>query len=72
MTETNITQVLLNSLHRQAARFPTEARDIEVAIAALELPRAFTLMSRLKEHGVWQLTAEEEAALEDFWWEYGQ
>ena len=68
----NITQVLLDSLRRQAARFPTEARDIEVAIAALELPRAFTLMSRLKERGLWQLTPEEEAALEDFWWEYGQ
>lgn len=72
MTETNITQVLLDSLRRQAARFPTEARDIEVAIAALELRRAFMLMSRLKERGAWQLTAEEEAALEDFWWEYGQ
>lgn len=72
MTDANITQVLLASLRRQAARFPTEARDIEVAIAALELPRAFTLMNRLKERGVWQLTPDEEAALEDFWWEYGQ
>ncbi len=72
MTDTNITQILLASLRRQAGHFPTEARDIEVAIAALELPRAFTLMNRLKERGVWQLTPEEEAALEDFWWEYGQ
>ncbi len=72
MTEANPTQILLDSLRRQASRFPTEARDIEVAIAALELRRAFTLMSRLKERGLWQLTAAEEAALEDFWWEYGQ
>lgn len=70
--EANVTQILLASLRRQAHRFPTEARDIEIAIAALELPRAFTLMNRLKERGVWQLTVEEEAALEDFWWEYGQ
>ncbi len=72
MTEANITEILRASLRRQAARFPTEARDIEVAVAALELPRAFMLMNRLKERGVWQLTTEEEAALEDFWWEYGQ
>lgn len=72
MTDTNITQILLASLRRQADRFPAEARDIEVAIAALELPRAFKLMNRLKERGIWQLTATEEAALEDFWWEYGQ
>lgn len=72
MTEANITEILRASLRRQATRFPTEARDIEVAVAALELPRAFMLMNRLKERGVWQLTAEEEAALEDFWWEYGQ
>lgn len=72
MTETNTTQILLASLRRQASRFPTEARDIEVAIAALELPRAFTLMNRLKERGLWQLTPTEDEALEDFWWEYGQ
>lgn len=72
MTEPNITQLLLASLRRQASRFPVEARDIEVAIAGLELPRAFTLMNRLKERGVWQLTPDEEAALEDFWWEHGQ
>ena len=40
MTEANITQILLNSLRGQAARFPTEARDIEIAVAALELRRA--------------------------------
>lgn len=72
MTEPNITGILLASLRRQSSRFPAEARDIEVALSALELRRAYTLMSRLKERGVWQLTQEEEAALEDFWWEYGQ
>jgi hypothetical protein len=72
MTEPNITEVLLASLRRQSSRFPTEVRDIEVALAALELRRAFTLMSRLKERGAWQLTPDEAAALEDFWWEYGQ
>lgn len=72
MTESNITEILLASLRRQSGRFPTEARDIEVALSALELRRAFTLMNRLKERGVWQLTPAEEAALEDFWWEYGQ
>jgi hypothetical protein len=72
MNDTNITQILLASLRRQASRFPAEARDIEIAIAALELPRAYTLMSRLKERGAWRLTTEEEAALDDFWWEYGQ
>lgn len=72
MTGPNITQILLSSLRRQSVRFPVEARDIEVAMAALELRRAFTLMSRLKERGAWQLTPEEDQALEDFWWEYGQ
>ncbi len=72
MTEANITQILLNSLRGQAARFPTEARDIEIAVAALELRRAYVLMSRLKERGVWQLTPEDDRALEDFWWEYVQ
>lgn len=72
MTEPNVTGILLASLRSQSHRFPTEARDIEVALSALELRRAYSLMSRLKERGVWQLTPEEEAALEDFWWEYGQ
>jgi hypothetical protein len=43
-----------------------------VALAALELPRAFRLMDALKQRDLWQLTPEEEEALEDFWWEYGQ
>lgn len=72
MSETNITQVLLASLRGQAGRFPAEARDIEVALAALELRRAFALMNRLKERGAWVLSPEAEQALEDFWWEYGQ
>lgn len=72
MTEPNITEILLTSLRRQGARFSVELRDIEVALAALELRRAFALMNRLKERGVWHLTPEEDLALEDFWWEYGQ
>ena len=72
MTGENITETLLTSLRRDGARFPRELRDIQVALAALELPRAFRLMSALKDRGVWQPTPDEEAALEDFWWEYGQ
>jgi hypothetical protein len=72
MTEANITALLLASLRAQSARFPTEFRDIEVALNALELRRAFTLMNRLKERGVWQPDSVAEQALEDFWWEYGQ
>lgn len=72
MPEDNITEILLASLRRQGSRFPAQLRDIDVALAALELPRAFRLMNALREGGLWQLTAEEEDALEDFWWEYGQ
>lgn len=72
MVEPTITEILLASLRRQWDRFPTEARDIEVALAALELRRAFALMSRLKDRGLWDMTPEEDAALDDFWWEYGQ
>jgi hypothetical protein len=72
MPEANITEILLASLRRQGSRFPAQLRDIDVALAALELPRAFRLMNALREGGLWQLTAEEEDALEDFWWEYGQ
>jgi hypothetical protein len=72
MTEPNITEVLLTGLRRDGHRYPRELRDIEVALAALELPRAFRLMSVLKDRGVWQPTAAEAEALEDFWWEYGQ
>jgi len=72
MPESNITETLLTSLRRQGSRFPTQLRDIEVALAALELPRAFRLMDALKQQDLWQPTPEETEALEDFWWEYGQ
>jgi hypothetical protein len=72
MADSNITDILLASLRRQRERYPKELHDIEVALTALELPRAFRLMEALKERGVWQLTPEEAEALEDFWWEYGQ
>ena len=29
-------------------------------------------MTRLKESGKWRPITEADAALEDFWWEYGQ
>lgn len=72
MADANITDTLLASLRRQGDRYPKDLRDIEVALAALELPRAFRLMEALKTRGVWQPTADEASALEDFWWEYGQ
>jgi hypothetical protein len=72
MPESNITATLLASLRRQGMNFPTQLRDIEVALAALELPRAFRLMNSLKERELWQPTEHEAEALEDFWWEYGQ
>lgn len=64
--------ILLNSLRSQADRYPTEMREIEISLAAQEFKRAFEMMSRLKERGLWQPAADAEAALEDFWWEYGQ
>ncbi len=63
---------LLASLRSQASRFPTEMREIEISLAAQEFKRAFAMMNRLKERGLWQPSADAEAALEDFWWEYGQ
>lgn len=72
MTEPTVTEVLLSGLRAQSARFPAELREIEVAIAALELRRAFSLISRLHEKGLWSPTADEAQALDDFWWEYGQ
>ena len=72
MLEPNITEILLASLRRQGSRFPTQLRDIEVALAALELPRAFRLMDALRQQEVWQPTLEEEEALEIFWWEHGR
>lgn len=72
MADSSITDILLASLRRQGSRFPVQLRDVEVALAALELPRAFRLMDALKARGAWLPTAEEAEALEDFWWEYGQ
>jgi hypothetical protein len=72
MTEPNSTEILLADLRRGADRYPAELRDIEISLAALELRRAYALMARLKDGGKWQPSAEAEAALEDFWWEYGQ
>lgn len=72
MNEVTFGQVLLTSLRRQAERYPTEMREIEIALAAQEFKRAFEMMNRLKERGLWQPAADAEAALEDFWWEYGQ
>ncbi len=72
MADPSITEILLASLRRQGGRFPAQLRDVEVALAALELPRAFRLMDALKASGAWQPTADEAEALEDFWWEYGQ
>lgn len=72
MAGSNVTDTLLASLRRQGERYPKELHDIEVALTALELPRAFRLMESLRERGLWQPTPDEAEALEDFWWEYGQ
>jgi len=72
MTESNFTEILLADVRSGAAGYPSELRDIEIALVGRELRRAYALMARLKESGKWQPSAEAEAALEDFWWEYGQ
>lgn len=72
MTEANVTEILMADLRRGATAYPAELREIEISLAALELRRACALMERLKEGGRWQPSPEAEAALEDFWWEYGQ
>lgn len=72
MTEPNITEILLADLRLGAAGYPSELRDIEIALVGRELRRAYTLMARLQQSGKWQPSSEAEAALEDFWWEYGQ
>jgi hypothetical protein len=72
MTEPNITEILLADLRSGAADYPSELRDIEIALVGRELRRAYALMTRLKESGKWQPSADAEMALEDFWWEYGQ
>jgi len=63
---------LYASLRSQADRFPTEMREIEISLVAQEFKRAFGMMTRLKERGLWQPSPAAEEALEDFWWEYGQ
>jgi len=63
---------LYTSLRSQSDRFPTEMREIEISLVAQEFKRAYGMMTRLKERGLWQPAPEAEAALEDFWWEYGQ
>jgi hypothetical protein len=63
---------LYASLRSQSDRYPTEMREIEISLVAQEFKRAFGMMTRLKERGLWQPSPDAEAALEDFWWEYGQ
>ena len=53
-------------------RFPGALRDIEVALSALELRRAFCVDGAAARTRARQLTSEEAQALEDYWWEYGQ
>ena len=72
MSDPNITQVLLADLRQGAAAYPDQLREIEISLAARELRRAYALLARLKESGKWQPSPEAEAALEDFWREYGQ
>lgn len=67
-----MTSVLLASLRRGADRYAGELRDIEVALAALELRRAYDLMNRLMTRGVWEPDLAAREALEDFWWEHAQ
>ena len=72
MTESNFTEILLADLRLGAAGYPSELRDIEIALVGRELRHAYALMTHLKESGKWQPSPEAETALEDFWWEYGQ
>jgi hypothetical protein len=70
--ESEAANPLYASLRSQADRFPTEMREIEISLVAQEFKRAYGMMARLKERGLWQPSADAEEALEDFWWEYGQ
>ncbi len=72
MNDATPAAILLASLRSQADRYPAEMREIEISFAAQEFKRVFNLISRLKERGLWRPAAAAEAALEDFWWEYGQ
>ncbi len=72
MNPSDSIETLLASLRPLATQHPAELREIEIAIVGREYKRAYTLMTRLKERGAWQPAREDEDALEDFWWEYGQ
>ena len=72
MSDTTFGAALLASLRSQSDRYPAELREIEISLAAQEFKRAFALMNRLKERGLWRPSADAEVALDDFWWEYGQ
>jgi hypothetical protein len=63
---------LFASLRSESDRYPTEMREIEISLVAQEFKRAYGMMTRLKERGLWHPSPEAEEALEDFWWEYGQ
>ena len=43
MTEPNITEILLADLRLGAAGYPSELRDIEIALVGRELRRAYAL-----------------------------
>ncbi len=72
MTITSPVESLLVSLRRDAPRYPFELREIEISVAAMEFRRAFSLMTGLRERGLWQPSVEDAESLEDFWWEYCQ
>ena len=72
MGESEAGNPLYASLRSESDRYPTEMREIEISLVAQEFKRAYGMMTRLKERGLWQPAPEAEAALEDFWWEYGQ
>jgi hypothetical protein len=72
MSESHSAEVLWADLRQGAAAYPAQLREIEISLAARELRRVYVLMARLKESGQWLPSPEAEAALEDFWWEYGQ
>lgn len=72
MSDATSGALLLASLRSSSDRYPTEMREIEISLAAQEFKRAFMLINRLKERGLWRPAADAEAALEDFWWDYGQ
>jgi hypothetical protein len=72
MGESESMNSLFASLRSQAERYPAEMREIEISLVAQEFKRAYGMISRLKERGLWRPSPEADEALEDFWWEYGQ